>query len=113
VADFLEYEELVEPDRFPEIIPSPANVLDWQVGDCFDFSIVLCSLLIGAGYDAYVVYGTAPKRITTNDESLMEGPFSLEINDNEDRDDPELDEDEHLMQQERKDLIKPIDDFKV
>lgn len=30
------------------------------MGDCFDFAMVLCSLLLGAGYDAYVVYGTAP-----------------------------------------------------
>ena len=29
VADYLEYEELLEPDEFPEIVPSPANVLDW------------------------------------------------------------------------------------
>ena len=79
ISDYLEYEELTIPDKFPEVIPSPANVLDWQAGDCFDCSIVLCSLLIGAGYDAFVVYGTAPKFITTKDESLMECPFSLEI----------------------------------
>lgn len=29
VANYLEYEELVEPNRLPEIIPSPANVLEW------------------------------------------------------------------------------------
>jgi len=97
VADFLEYEELHIPNKFPEIIPSPANVLNWQAGDAFDFSIVLCSLLIGCGYDAYVVYGTAPKVITTKDESLMSCPFSLEINDLEDRADPEYDEDEEQM----------------
>jgi len=59
-------------------------VLDNQAGDSFDFSIALCSLLLGAGYDAYVVIGTAPKHITTRDEALMECPFSLEINDKED-----------------------------
>jgi len=61
IANYLEYEELAEPDKLPEYIPSPANILDWQAGDCFDFAIVLCSLLVGSGYDAYVVYGTAPK----------------------------------------------------
>ena len=66
-ADYLEYEELLEPNQLPELIPSPANVLEWQAGDCFDFAIVLCSLLLGTGYDAYVVYGTAPKDITTKD----------------------------------------------
>jgi hypothetical protein len=79
IADFLEYEELAYPNKFPNIIPSPANVLKWQAGDSFDFSIVLCSLLIGCGYDAYVCYGTAPKMITTNDESLMDCPFPLDI----------------------------------
>lgn len=39
----------------------------WQRGDCFDMSILLASLLIGYGYDAYVVYGRAPKFITTKD----------------------------------------------
>ena len=113
VADYLEYEELEFPESFPKVIPSPKNVLDWQAGDSFDFSIVLCSLLIGAGYDAYVVIGTAPKFITTRDESLMECPFSLEINDNEDRDDPNIDEDESMMQTEVKNKIQPIEDFKV
>ena len=113
IADFIDYEELPEPDKFPTQIPSPANVLQWQKGDCFDFSIALCSLLIGAGYDAYVVIGTAPKKITTKDESLMECPFSLEINDNEDRDDPMVDPDEHLMRLEDTKVLKPIEDFKV
>lgn len=53
IADFLEYEELEPPNELPEYIPSPANVIEWQAGDCFDFSILLCSLLIGSGYDAY------------------------------------------------------------
>lgn len=69
--------------------------------------------MIGAGYDAYVVIGTAPKKITTKDESLMECPFSLEINDNEDRDDPMIDPDEHLMRLEDTNVLKPIEDFKV
>ena len=82
VANYLEYEELTVPDQLPEVIPSPANVLDeWQTGDCFDFAIVLCSLLIGVGYKAYVVYGTAPKEITTKDESDMLCPFSTSFND--------------------------------
>ena len=39
----------------PESIPSPYTVLGtWKAGDSFDFSIALCSLLIGVGYDAHV-----------------------------------------------------------
>lgn len=113
VADFIEYEELEEPDKFPSPVQSPANTLEWQAGDAFDMSIVLCSLLCGAGYDAFVVHGTAPAKITTKDESLMDCPFSLEINDAEENDDPEVDEDEKLMENEKKDKVIPVDDFKV
>ena len=114
ISHFLEYEELAEPDKYPDSIPSPANVLDWQVGDSFDFSIVLCSLLIGAGYDAYVVYGTAPKYITTKNESMLECPFSLEMSDDETYEDPEYDQDASLMKEkEAKDNIKPVEDFVV
>jgi hypothetical protein len=35
-------------------------------------SIVLVSLLVGVGFDAYVVIGKAPKEITIRNESLME-----------------------------------------
>lgn len=35
-------------------------------------SILLASLLIGVGYDAYVVYGKAPREVTTKNESLLE-----------------------------------------
>jgi hypothetical protein len=38
-------------------------------------SILLCSLLIGVGYNAYCVYGKAPREITTKNESLMECLF--------------------------------------
>ena len=43
----------------------------------------------------------------------MECPFSLEINDKEDQDDPMEDPDEHLMKQEEKNKLEPVDDFQV
>lgn len=58
-----------------------------------------------------MVVGTAPKYITTRDESLMDCPFSLEINDKEDQDDPMEDPDEALMKQEEKNKLEPVDDF--
>jgi len=82
------------PNRLPETIPSPANVLEWQAGDCFDFAITLCSLLLGTGYDAYVVYGTAPKCITTKDESLMDCPFDTDFDDAQSDEDFTVDKDE-------------------
>lgn len=111
ISNYLEYEQLEIPTKLPKIIPSPANVLEWQAGDSFDFSIVLCSLLIGTGYDAYVVYGTAPKAITTKDESLMECPFDLFMSTEEP--DPLKDEDEEQMLEKKKASVQPIEDFKV
>lgn len=40
-----------------------------QKGNSFDFSTLLCSLLIGAGYDAYVVSGYATRECTQMDQS--------------------------------------------
>jgi hypothetical protein len=97
VADYIEFEELMVPNAIPETIPSPANVLDWQAGDCFDMAIVLCSLLLGTGYNAYVVYGTAPKAITTKDESLMDCPFDLGFDDQLDDENPHVDKDEEHL----------------
>jgi hypothetical protein len=74
VSEYFEYEELNPPTRFPEYIPAPDNVVKWQIGDCFDLSIVLCSLLIGAGYNAYVIYGKAPRFITSKDETKLTPP---------------------------------------
>ncbi len=38
-------------------------------------SIVLCSILLGTGYDACVVVGRAPREVTTKNESQMLNPF--------------------------------------
>lgn len=38
-------------------------------------SNVLCSILLGTGYDAYVCVGRAPREVTTKNESLMINPF--------------------------------------
>lgn len=43
-----------------------------QTGNCFDLSIVLASLLTGAGYDAYVVSGYAEKEVTIMDRARSE-----------------------------------------
>jgi transglutaminase-like putative cysteine protease len=56
------------------VIPSPSSTILWQKGDCFDLSILLVSLLIGVGYDAYCVVGTAPREITLKNEALMDNP---------------------------------------
>lgn len=74
VSNFIAYEPLENPLEYPEYIPSPNSVVEWQKGDCFDVSIFLCSLLIGVGYDAYCVIGKAPSEITLKNEGLMPNP---------------------------------------
>ena len=61
VANYIQFEPLEDPLRPPSCLPSPTTVLDWRAGDCFDLATLLCSFLLGAGYDAYCVMGTAPR----------------------------------------------------
>ena len=53
----------------PTSLVSPTSVLKCQKGNCFDYSVLLCSLLIGAGYDAYCVCGYATRETTLMDET--------------------------------------------
>ena len=75
VSEFLDYQPLSNPLQYPQYIPSPLSILEWQIGDCFDFSILLCSLLVAVGYDAYCVCGYAPKDVTVYDKSRTECPY--------------------------------------
>lgn len=54
----------------PSSLYSPTTILKYQRGNCFDFSVLLCSLLVGAGYDAYCVQGYATRQLCTLDETL-------------------------------------------
>lgn len=78
VANIIEYEPLLDPIKLPNVVPSPTSVLKWQSGDAFDMANLLVSFLIGAGYDAYVVSGYAPKWVTLLDESNTECPMLVE-----------------------------------
>jgi len=93
LADFFNYEELNPPNRYPSVIPSPANVLMWQAGDCFDISIAVCSLLTGVGYDAYCVSGFAPRFITQRNEARSACP-QLEWDNEDGREEEEQENDE-------------------
>ncbi|GMI05467.1 hypothetical protein TrVE_jg4585 [Triparma verrucosa] len=75
IAHYLDYEPLENPKAPPSTLPSSTQVLDWCVGDSFDFATLLCSYLLGAGYDAYVVQGYAPKYICERDQSETACPF--------------------------------------
>lgn len=75
LAGYILYEPLDPPKEPPSTLFSPATTLDCHTGDCFDLSTVLCSFLLGAGYDAYVVYGYAPQFITLRDQSKLQCPI--------------------------------------
>ncbi|KAM6064689.1 dynein regulatory complex subunit 7 isoform 2-T2 [Theristicus caerulescens] len=70
VSDYLTMEPLRSPITPPSSLYSPTTILKYQQGNCFDFSVLLCSMLIGAGYDAYCVHGYATREICTLDETL-------------------------------------------
>ncbi|KAH9109504.1 hypothetical protein AeMF1_015421 [Aphanomyces euteiches] len=69
VSGLIEYEPLADPCAPPACLPSPTAVLAWQTGDSFDMATLLVSFLVGAGYDAYVVHGIAPKWVCLLDQS--------------------------------------------
>ncbi|XP_048455549.1 dynein regulatory complex subunit 7 isoform X3 [Rhincodon typus] len=69
VSDFLIVDPLDPIIDVPAYLFSPTTVLKRQKGNCFDFSNLLCSLLIGTGYDAYCVSGYAVKEMCLVDET--------------------------------------------
>ena len=52
----------------PKELTSPTLVLERQEGSSFDMACVLCSLLLGVGYDAYCVCGYAVREVTEMDQ---------------------------------------------
>ncbi|PNW72944.1 hypothetical protein CHLRE_14g612700v5 [Chlamydomonas reinhardtii] len=68
VADFLSYEPLEDPLHPPDTLPSPMSALEWRAGDSFDMATVLASMLLGVGYNAFVVLGYAPGPVVQNDQ---------------------------------------------
>ncbi|XP_041350936.1 dynein regulatory complex subunit 7-like [Gigantopelta aegis] len=69
VADYLSFEPLEPPYELPPRLISPATVINRQKGNCFEYNTLLVSLLIAAGYDAYVVSGYASRETCLADES--------------------------------------------
>lgn len=49
----------------PTHVNSPQLILSNGRGDSFDISLLSASILLGLGYDCYVVCGTAYKDLTT------------------------------------------------
>jgi hypothetical protein len=75
IAGYMIYEPLEPCDKPPTTLYSPTQTLNSYTGDSFDVATVLCSFLLGAGYDAYVVYGNAPRHIALKDQRVMQCPM--------------------------------------
>uniref|UniRef100_A0A4W5P6W5 Dynein regulatory complex subunit 7 n=1 Tax=Hucho hucho TaxID=62062 RepID=A0A4W5P6W5_9TELE len=75
VSEFLSLELLDPPIDPPRHLYSPTWLMQTQRGSCFDFSTLLCSLLLGAGYNAYCVSGYAVKEMCLLNQSLQECPL--------------------------------------
>jgi len=69
VSDYVTMKQLEIPAELPKQLFAPSTILKKQQGNCFDCSNLLCSLLLGAGYDAYVVSGYATKEVCLSDET--------------------------------------------
>ena len=61
----------------PSHLYSSTTVLTYQKGNCFDFSTLLCSLLIGSGYDAYCVNGYGSKDLCLMDLTRELCPLTI------------------------------------
>ncbi|KAI4893378.1 hypothetical protein NFI96_022502 [Prochilodus magdalenae] len=75
VSDFLSLEPLDPPMDLPNKLRSPTWVLRTQRGTCFEFATLLCSLLLGAGYNAYCINGYAVKEMCLLHQSRQECPL--------------------------------------
>ncbi|KAL5464124.1 hypothetical protein EMCRGX_G033091 [Ephydatia muelleri] len=78
VSDYLTYETLSIPNELPETLISPTTVLKTQKGNTFDYGVLLTSLLIGVGYDAYCVCGYATSDVTLFNQTRKVCPLLQE-----------------------------------
>ncbi|CAD5124122.1 DgyrCDS12424 [Dimorphilus gyrociliatus] len=69
VADYLDFVTLDPEHEPPKRLRSPTTILEFQRANCFEYSTLLVSFLIAAGYDAYVVSGYATREICIMDET--------------------------------------------
>ncbi|KAK5648480.1 hypothetical protein RI129_003372 [Pyrocoelia pectoralis] len=79
IGDHFKYEPLEAPTLLPPHIYSPHTVFLRQAGHCFEIATCLCSLLIGQGYDAYVVSGYATQDVCLKIMTRTDSPFPPEV----------------------------------
>lgn len=62
------FEQLENPLTPPEFALSPHKLIECGRGDTLDVGLMVCSILLGSGYDAYLVQGTAHMNLTIKNE---------------------------------------------
>ncbi|XP_076235310.1 dynein regulatory complex subunit 7-like [Calliopsis andreniformis] len=75
VSDYIEYEPLEKPLNMPKHIRSPTWVQKFQKGNSFECATFLASLLLGQGYNAFVVSGYARREQTLCDLTRIPCPY--------------------------------------
>lgn len=90
IANFITYETVGDGEVFSQHVCSPTTVLHMQVGNSVEISIVLASLLLAAGYNAYVVLGAATAEVVDNYQLRQSWADALpkEVNSDDESDRP-------------------------
>ncbi|XP_066157618.1 dynein regulatory complex subunit 7 [Euwallacea fornicatus] len=102
VANHVKFEPLQESVLIPRHLHSPHTTILRQSGHSFEIATVLCSILIGAGYDAYVVSGYAIKDVTEKIMCRIDCPIPM-IKDKK--------EEEEVVEEDQKYKITPTKDM--
>nr|CAH8833855.1 unnamed protein product [Trichobilharzia regenti] len=102
VADFLNFVPLIPSTELPKRLLSPMTTIQLQKGTCFEYAMLLCSLLLAVGYDAYVVSGYATRECCYMDETRETCPYLIE---------EEVEEVEEEEPEPKRYIIKPAKDL--
>jgi hypothetical protein len=84
VSNYVMYDPLEDPEALPQKVMSPTTVMLWQVGNCVEMSLLLCSMLIANGYNAFCVVGYAAREVVENDQTRNAWHEALPVEVNED-----------------------------
>lgn len=80
-----------------------------QQGNSLDSALVLCSFLVGVGYNAYTVIGYASQKVTLKDERETEYPLEKISLEDREKDAEEIKSD---SKKEQKYRVKPLRQLK-
>jgi len=66
VSSYIDYRPLAQPYMLPDHVQCAVATLALRQGSCIDMALLLCSLLLGQGMEAFVVIGYAPADVLHN-----------------------------------------------